>query len=159
MHSLHSLPGSASCESLPVSLAGSIPVQVERTTCARLNKYLKFRGIFWCSNVSRRNASNEGLTVDFAQMQKDKRYYHRLKAAEKISKKAERYQSTEDAKMNALREQFGLDRLTAAADGRNLPAAAAAAAPTMTSPQPAGHGEPDTAMRFTRCPPFDRLQD
>ena len=75
-------------------------------------------------------------------MQKDKRYYSRLKAAEKASKKAERYQSTEDAKMNALREQFGLDRLTAAANGQNLPEQSTAQAPSMTSPQPAGHGEP-----------------
>ena len=122
-----------------------------------ITKYLKSCGV-WCSNVSRRNASNEGLTVDFAQMQKDKRYYHRLKAAEKVSKKAERYQSTEDAKMNALREQFGLDRLTAAANGRNLPAAALAAASSMTSPQPAGHGEPDTAMRIALCHALDCLQ-
>ena len=79
-------------------------------------------------------------------MQKDKRYYSRLKAAEKASKKAQRYQSTEDAKMNALREQFGLDRLTAAANGQHLPTTAAAPAPSMTSPQPAGHGESTTVM-------------
>eukprot|EP01046_Picozoa_sp_COSAG06_P117386 COSAG06_NODE_64447_length_259_cov_0.975000_1_plen_48_part_10 len=48
-------------------------------------------------------------------MQKDKRYYGRLKAAENASRKAQKYQSKEDAKMDALREQFGLDRLTAAA--------------------------------------------
>ena len=98
------------------------------------------------ARLSRRNASNQGLTVDFAQMQKDKRYYSRLKAAEKASKKAKRYQSTEDAKMSALREQFGLDRLTAAANGQNLQTAAASASnatdgPSMTSPQPAGHGK------------------
>jgi hypothetical protein len=74
-------------------------------------------------------------------MQKDKRHYGRLKAAEKASKKAERYQSTEDAKMDALRAQFGLDRLTAAANGQNVPQTAAAQAPSITSPQPAGHGE------------------
>ena len=56
-------------------------------------------------------ASNEGLTVDFAQMQKDRRYYGRLKAAERASKAAQRYQSAEGAKMDALKEMFGLDRL------------------------------------------------
>jgi hypothetical protein len=79
-------------------------------------------------------------------MQKDKRYYGRLKAAENASRKAQKYQSKEDAKMDALREQFGLDRLTAAATGQTLPAAGAGGAggggaEDMLSPQPAAHGE------------------
>lgn len=81
-------------------------------------------------------------------MQKDKRYYGRLKAAEKASKKAQKYQSTEDAKMNALREQFGLDRLTAAANGQNVLATAASETPSMTSPQPAAHGESGMSIRM-----------
>ena len=87
-------------------------------------------------------------------MQKDKRYYGRLKAAEKASKKAERYQSREDAKMDALRAQFGLDRLTAAANGQNLPETGRAQAPSMSSPQPAGHGELQIVLRLA-VPPFD----
>jgi hypothetical protein len=33
-------------------------------------------------------ANNEGLSVDFAQMQKDKRYYGRLKKADQAAKRA-----------------------------------------------------------------------
>ena len=79
-------------------------------------------------------------------MNKDKRYYSRLKAADRASKKAEAYQGKEDAKMDALRAQFGLDRLTDAANGLNAPAQAAA--PDMLSPQPAAHEQMDITERL-----------
>ena len=41
-------------------------------------------------------------------MQKDRRYYGRLQKANKVAKKAAKYQQNETDKMNALKEMFGL---------------------------------------------------
>ena len=64
------------------------------------NKMKKYRA---SSNDPTSNA------IDFATMNKDKRYYSRLKAADRASQQAASYQDKEDAKMDALKQMFGLD--------------------------------------------------
>lgn len=97
-----------------------------------------------------RAASNDPTanSVDFATMNKDKRYFNRLKAADRASKQAAQYQGREDAKMDELKKLYGLDRLEAAANGQTEVPVAGGQAGEMLSPQLASHAGLDIKQRL-----------